>query len=53
MEILDKGNDTDPMDSFLGEGPGEQPAVFIRDDTGEVSLYKGCTCSVPQGFTSK
>jgi hypothetical protein len=53
MELFDKSNDTDPMGRFLGEGPGEQPAVFIRDDTGEVSLFKGCTCPVPQDFTSE
>jgi hypothetical protein len=34
------------MDRFLNEGPHEQYALFRRQDTGELSTYKGCLCSM-------
>jgi hypothetical protein len=34
----------DPMERFLVEGPAEQGILFIRMDTGELSIAKGCTC---------
>jgi hypothetical protein len=52
LEPVQDNNEYNPMDRFLGEGPNEQPAVFIRDDTGQVSLSKGCTCPVPKDFAS-
>jgi len=33
-----------PMERFLAEGPDEQSALFIRADTGKLSINKGCTC---------
>ena len=39
------GQGLNPMNRFLAEGPGEQNALFIRADTGEVSTSRGCTCS--------
>jgi hypothetical protein len=33
-----------PMERFLVEGPAEQGTLFIRTDTGELSIAKGCTC---------
>lgn len=38
------------MARFLAEGPGDQASVFIRDDTGKLSISKGCTCDVPENF---
>ncbi len=32
------------MDRFLAEGPAEQSALFIRADTGQLSIHKDCTC---------
>lgn len=34
-----------PMDRFLKEAPSENPAVFVRPDTGKVSTSKGCICT--------
>jgi hypothetical protein len=34
-----------PMDRFLAEGPTEQSALFIREDSGELSIKKDCTCA--------
>jgi hypothetical protein len=36
--------DMNPMARFLAEEPAEQGALFIRTDTGELSIAKGCTC---------
>ncbi|KAF2250293.1 hypothetical protein BU26DRAFT_518703 [Trematosphaeria pertusa] len=33
-----------PMQRFLSEGATEQSALFVRPDTGELSISKGCTC---------
>lgn len=33
-----------PMDRFLAEGPGQQHALFVRPDNGQLSTFKGCTC---------
>jgi hypothetical protein len=35
-----------PMERFLAEGSAEQGAVFLREDTGEVSIAKGCSCEL-------
>jgi hypothetical protein len=35
-----------PMERFLAEGSAEQSAVFLREDTGELSIAKGCTCEL-------
>ncbi|KAH7384592.1 hypothetical protein BKA66DRAFT_584004 [Pyrenochaeta sp. MPI-SDFR-AT-0127] len=48
-QVLASNNDAhtkglDPMDRFFAEGPGEQSALFVRSDTGELSTAKGCTC---------
>jgi hypothetical protein len=51
MEIISENVGVHPMDKFLGEGSGEQSAVFIRNDTGELSLAKVCTCPTPQDFS--
>jgi len=32
------------MDRFMKEGPGQQYAVFVRPDTGKLSISKGCMC---------
>jgi hypothetical protein len=34
-----------PMERFLGEGNFEQDAVFVREDTGHLSISKPCTCA--------
>jgi hypothetical protein len=34
------------MERFLAEGPAEQSAVFLREDSGEPSIAKGCTCEL-------
>lgn len=36
--------DMSPMDRFLAEGPGQQYALFVRPDNGQLSTSKGCTC---------
>jgi hypothetical protein len=33
-----------PMEQFLSNGPGLQPAIFIVGPCGHVSTNKGCTC---------
>lgn len=32
------------MSRFLAEGPDEQSALFIRQDTGEASTKRVCIC---------
>jgi hypothetical protein len=32
------------MDRFIDEGPAEQYAVFVRADTGKLSISKQCFC---------
>ncbi|KAF4306952.1 hypothetical protein GTA08_BOTSDO06016 [Botryosphaeria dothidea] len=33
-----------PVDRFLVEGPGQQHALFVRPDNGQLSTFKRCTC---------
>lgn len=33
-----------PMDRFMAEGPSEQYAVFLRPDTGKLSISRDCIC---------
>ena len=39
-----QGQGLDPMARFLGEGPSQQHAMFVRPDTGKLSTSRGCTC---------
>jgi hypothetical protein len=42
-----------PMERFLTEGPAEQSALFLQEDSGELSIAKGCTCELDVITTEK
>jgi len=33
-----------PLDRLMCHSPGDQPALFIRPDNGQISIFKGCSC---------
>jgi hypothetical protein len=50
----DNNKGLNPMEKFLAEGASEQYAVFIRPDTGELSISKRCTClKMTEGQTGR
>lgn len=50
MDFTNKDNDVNPMQRFLNQGSEDESAVFIREDNGKFSLYKGCTCPQREEF---
>ena len=46
--VAQAGQGLGPMDRFIAEGSTEQYAVFVRADTGKLSISKGCTCKLPE-----
>ena len=52
LEGEPKRNNFTPMDRFLHQSAGEEAALLMRQDSGNTSFDKGCTCPVPDEWSN-